>query len=76
MTEPIIVNPVFLARELELPLDQVEATVALLEEGYPVPFIARYRKDQTKNLSEDGVAKVAAAYQKQRQLTDRKLSFL
>lgn len=76
MTEPIIVNPVFLARELDLPLDQVEATLALLEEGYPVPFIARYRKDQTKNLSEDGVAKVAAAYQKQRQLTDRKLSFL
>ncbi len=76
MTEPIIVSPEFLSRELNLPLAQVEATVALLEEGYPVPFIARYRKDQTKNLSEDGVEKVATAYEKQRRLNDRKTSFL
>ncbi len=76
MIEPITVNSVSLSRDLDLPLAQVEATIALLDEGYPVPFIARYRKDQTKNLDEDGVAKIAAAYQKQRQLMDRKLSYL
>ena len=57
MIEPITVNSVSLSRDLDLPLAQVEATIALLDEGYPVPFIARYRKDQTKNLDEDGVAK-------------------
>jgi len=36
-----------LARELSLPLDKVENTVKLLDEGNTVPFIARYRKEVT-----------------------------
>jgi uncharacterized protein len=40
------------ARELALPVAQVEAAAALLAEGATVPFIARYRKEATGSLDE------------------------
>ena len=36
-----------LAEELKLKEDQVERTVALIDEGNTIPFIARYRKEMT-----------------------------
>lgn len=41
-----------LAKELSINTAQVEATIALLDEGATVPFIARYRKDKTKGLDD------------------------
>jgi uncharacterized protein len=41
-----------LADETGLKSAQVEQTVALLEEGGTVPFIARYRKEATGELDE------------------------
>ncbi|HHW72870.1 MAG TPA: RNA-binding transcriptional accessory protein [Firmicutes bacterium] len=41
-----------LAAELKLRLEQVERTVALLDEGNTIPFIARYRKEATGELDE------------------------
>ncbi len=41
-----------LARISGLTDDRVKAAVCLLDEGNTVPFIARYRKDQTGNLSD------------------------
>ena len=76
MIETITVNPVSSARDLGLPQEQVKVAFELLEEGFPVPFIARYRKDQTGGLGESELAKIAIAYQKQRQLCDRKFSYL
>ena len=40
------------ATELSIPAPQVSATAALLEEGGTIPFIARYRKEQTGSLDE------------------------
>ena len=34
-----------LAAELSLTADQVEKTVALIDEGNTIPFISRYRKE-------------------------------
>ena len=76
MVELVSVSPDTMARELDFPSEQVKATFDLLEKGYTVSFIARYRKDQTQNLNEQDVAKIAAVYHKQRQLSDRKYSFL
>ncbi len=76
MVELVSVSPDTMARELDFPSEQVKATFDLLEKGYTVSFIARYRKDQTQNLNEQEVAKIAAVYHKQRQLSDRKYSFL
>ena len=41
-----------LAKELNLTVDQVEKTVALIDEGNTIPFIARYRKEVTGSLDD------------------------
>ena len=47
MNEDIIKT---IAAELKVGIDQVKNTLSMLEEGNTVPFIARYRKEQTKGL--------------------------
>ena len=42
-----------LAKELNLTVDQVEKTVALIDEGNTIPFIARYRKEVTGSLDDN-----------------------
>ncbi len=42
-----------LAKEFSLKLEQVENTVALIDDGNTIPFIARYRKEKTGSLSDD-----------------------
>ena len=41
-----------IAKELNLTIDQVEKTVALIDEGNTIPFIARYRKEVTGSLDD------------------------
>lgn len=41
-----------LAKELSLTVDQVEKTVALMDEGNTIPFISRYRKEVTGSLDD------------------------
>ena len=41
-----------LAQELHLRRTQVEAAVALLDQGCTVPFIARYRKEATESMDD------------------------
>ncbi len=43
---------VVIANELNVPPSQVQAAVALLDEGATVPFIARYRKEVTGGLDD------------------------
>lgn len=75
MIEAIKVNPRSLSRTLDLPLEKVEAAANLLYEGLSVPFILRYRKDQTQ-LKDAELLKLAAAYDEQRKFCDRKYSYL
>jgi len=42
-----------LANELSLKTSQVEATIALIDEGNTIPFIARYRKEVTGGISDE-----------------------
>lgn len=41
-----------LAGEFNLKVSQVESTIALIDEGNTIPFIARYRKEATGGLSD------------------------
>ncbi|MGN0910766.1 MAG: helix-hairpin-helix domain-containing protein [Thermoguttaceae bacterium] len=75
MIEAIKVNPRSLSRTLDLPVEKVEAAANLLYEGLSVPFILRYRKDQTQ-LTDAELLKLAAAYDEQRKFCDRKYSYL
>ncbi len=76
MVETVKVNPTTLSRDLAMPLEKVEATIALLESGLAAPFVMRYRQDQTGLNDVQSVARIAAAYEKQRKFADRKYSYL
>jgi len=41
-----------IADKLNLKLEQVNAAIGLIDEGSTIPFIARYRKEETFNLSD------------------------
>ena len=42
-----------IANELNIKTSQVESTVKLIDDGNTIPFIARYRKEVTGNLSDE-----------------------
>lgn len=65
-----------LARELSLGEESVARTVGLLDEGNTVPFITRYRRDQTGGLDEEQIGRVRAAVTKLRLLEERKQTIL
>jgi uncharacterized protein len=64
------------AQRLGLAVAGVEATVQLLDSGNTVPFITRYRRDQTGGLDEDDIRRIAGAVGRARQLADRKQTVL
>ena len=76
MAEPVIINLRHVARGLSIPLRQVETVVELLDEGNTVPFITRYRKDQTGGLDEEHVRQIQARLRKMRLLAERKQTIL
>lgn len=47
-----------LSQEFSTPVEKIEATLKLLEEGNTVPFIARYRKEVTGNLQDEVLRKM------------------
>ena len=63
-------------RGLDIPLRQIQATVELLDEGNTVPFITRYRKDQTGGLDEEQIREIQGRLTRMRLLADRKQTIL
>jgi uncharacterized protein len=64
------------AQNLQLALTQVEAVVGLLDAGNTVPFITRYRKDQTGGLDEEQIRQIETRLTKLRLLSERKQTVL
>ena len=73
MNEEIIRS---IAAELKVNLSQVQNTLSLLEEGNTVPFIARYRKEQTHGLDEEQILFIQKQYDYQLKLAERKENVL
>jgi uncharacterized protein len=65
-----------IAQRLGLPVAAVQSTVELLDAGNTVPFITRYRRDQTGGLDEQQIRLIAEAVARARQLADRKQTIL
>jgi len=61
-----------LAHELNIGEKQVTSTIALLDEGNTVPFIARYRKEVTGGLSDEQLRALSERLTYLRNLEDRK----
>src|SRR5258708_36185884 len=64
------------AAELGVSAAQVENVVQLADEGNTVPFITRYRKEQTGNLDEEQIRTVLARVTALRQLAERAATIL
>ena len=60
------------AKEVGLPPPQVEAVVALLDDGNTIPFVTRYRKDQTGGLDEEQIRQIEKQTEQLRALVERK----
>ena len=67
-------NKIFkkIADELNIREAQVEATVKLIDEGNTIPFIARYRKEATGNLSDETLRDLGERLSYLRNLEKRK----
>ena len=76
MGSTTIIDLGLLAQRLGMSVADVEAAVHLLDEGNTVPFITRYRRDQTGGLDEVAIRRIAESITKLRQLADRKQTIL
>jgi uncharacterized protein len=66
----------FIRQHVTAPEKSIQATLQLLEEACTIPFIARYRKDQTGNLDELSIEHIAKYKKTFDELVKRKLSIL
>ncbi len=69
MTEQFVTQ---LAKQLNLSVKQVAATILLLDGGATIPFIARYRKELTGSLDEVQIAAIRNGLQRLRELEHRR----
>ena len=61
-----------IAKDLRLRAGQVSATASLLDGGGSVPFIARYRKENTGSLDEVEITSIRNRLFQMRELTERR----
>jgi transcriptional accessory protein Tex/SPT6 len=76
MASTVMIDLRQVGRGLDIPLRQVQAAVELLDEGNTVPFVTRYRKDQTGGLDEEQIREIQRRLAKMRLLADRKQTIL
>ena len=74
MTEEKFIQ--LISSELNINPVQVKNTIALLDEGNTIPFIARYRKENTGSLDEEHLRKIDDRIIYLRKLEERKNSIL
>jgi uncharacterized protein len=65
-----------IARRLGLSAAGVQATLELLDAGNTIPFVARYRRDQTGGFDEEAIRRIQEGVARARQLADRKVTVL
>ena len=61
-----------IARDLKTTPEKVETTVQLLDDGNTIPFITRFRKDDTGGLNEKQIQAIKQFVQRKRTLQERK----
>ena len=66
----------FISHSLSLPLQNVSAVLALLNEGCTIPFISRYRKERTGGLNEVQITDISELYDRLKELGKRKETIL
>jgi len=69
-------NIQFIQNQLTTPLKGIESTINLLNEDCTIPFISRYRKDQTGNLDEVQIEQIFKLNKQFEEIVKRKESIL
>ena len=69
-------NIQFIQNQTNIASKSIEATIKLLSEDCTIPFISRYRKDQTGNLDEVQIEDIAKAKKHYDEIIKRKESIL
>ena len=69
-------NIEFISKFISAPANGIQKTVQLLQEDCTIPFISRYRKDQTGNLDEVVIEQIAKLNKQYDELIKRKESIL
>ncbi len=65
-----------ISAELNISMGQAENTMRLLAEGSTVPFISRYRKEQTGSLDEVQIGKVEDMGKRYQEVDDRRATII
>jgi len=65
-----------ISKRLNLNETGVDNTIALLDLGCTIPFIARYRKERTGNLDEVQITQISDCYDKLKEIAKRKETIL
>ena len=74
--DPIQIDVSVIARDLKIGPEQVDSALALLDAGSTIPFITRFRKDETGGLYEDQILAIKYKASQLRALAERKASVL
>ncbi len=69
-------NIQFISKQVNTTPKNIEATIKLLNEDCTIPFISRYRKDQTGNLDEVVIEQIAKLSKQYEEIVKRKESIL
>ena len=69
-------NIQFIQNQINVPIKGIENTINLLNEDCTIPFISRYRKDQTGNLDEVIIEQIAKLSKQYDEIVKRKESIL
>lgn len=62
----------FITNKINLELSKIKAVVHLLNDGATIPFIARYRKEQTGSLDEVDISSIEKEWRKAKEFVKRK----
>ena len=65
-----------IAAQLRIRSEQAAATIALLDDGNTLPFIARYRKEQTGGLDDEQIMRLVEALAALRAVTERRAAIV
>ncbi len=65
-----------ISAELNISMGQAEKTMLLLSEGSTVPFISRYRKEQTGSLDEVQIGKIEDLNKRYQEVDDRRATII
>jgi len=74
MTDQTLITSV--TDNLQIPFQSVSATLALLEAGGTIPFIARYRKEATGSLDEVAIGRIKTEHEKLLETDKRRQSII